>query len=185
MRRVTHLCMAMTAFASLMVCVGCEKPAPPAPVPATKVPDDHADHESGDHQHGDHDHAAEGPHHGQIIELGEEEYHAELVHDEDTHTITVYLLDHSAEKSAASSAKEATINLLVDGKPHQFTLPAAPQADDSAGETSRYQLADEKLCETLDSAGAKGRLNVTIADKSYVGQLDHAAHEHHDHDHEK
>ena len=32
----------------------------------------------------EHDHPSEGPHHGSLIELGKEAYHAELVHDEKT-----------------------------------------------------------------------------------------------------
>ena len=32
--------------------------------------------------HAGHAHPSEGPHHGDLIELGNEEYHAEILHDE-------------------------------------------------------------------------------------------------------
>ena len=49
---------------------------------------DHGDHDHGDHDHGDHghDHAhdhAHGPHGGEIIEIGDEEYHAEYLKTDD------------------------------------------------------------------------------------------------------
>jgi hypothetical protein len=43
-------------------------------------------------------HAEVGPHKGTLIELGEEEYHAELVNDEKTHTATIYLLDGEVKR---------------------------------------------------------------------------------------
>jgi hypothetical protein len=51
-----------------------------------------AGHEHGEgdaHDHGEHDHPSEGPHGGDLVELGNDEYHAELVHphhhDDDAH----------------------------------------------------------------------------------------------------
>ncbi|MFN9139074.1 MAG: hypothetical protein ACK5YE_24790, partial [Planctomyces sp.] len=41
-----------------------------------------------------HDHAAEGPHHGMLMEMGDGELHAELVHGRDW--ATVYILDATA-----------------------------------------------------------------------------------------
>ncbi len=67
---------------------------------------------------GVHDHPAEGPHHGSLIELGNEEYHAELVHDAEN--VTVYILDSSASTATPIEAPELTINLMHDGKPAQF-----------------------------------------------------------------
>ncbi|HTN76445.1 MAG TPA: hypothetical protein VL096_14400 [Pirellulaceae bacterium] len=136
----------------------------------------------GEQHSAEHAHAEEGPHHGQLIELGKEEYHAELLHDDATHTVTIYLLDSAAKKAVAASAKELTVNIVADGKPAQFALPAKPQADDAAGESSRFELSDEALCTALDAKGAKGRLSVTIGEKSFSGAI--SAHDHgHEHDH--
>ncbi len=46
-----------------------------------------------------HSHPTEGPHHGTLIELGKEEYHAELVHDDKM--VTIYILDSAAKKGCA------------------------------------------------------------------------------------
>ncbi len=86
---------------------------------STKV-DNHAGHAG-------HDHPSEGPHGGELIDLGKEEYHAELVHDDATHTITIYVLDGSAKVAMPIEATEMALNLLVDGKPQQFKLPAKPE----------------------------------------------------------
>jgi hypothetical protein len=64
-----------------------------------------------------HAHPTEGPHHGALIELGREDYHAELVHDDATNTVTIYMLDGAAKDAVAIDAKQLTVNLLVGGKP--------------------------------------------------------------------
>jgi hypothetical protein len=157
-------------FAILLFALGCAPTTAPKPDPK---PDAHADH--------GHDHPTEGPHHGQLIELGKEEFHLELVHDDATHTISVYVLDSAAKKSVPVDAKEITLNLVAgEDKPAQYTLPAKPQADDGEGKASLFQLADEKLCTGLDNEKATGRINITINEKPYTGKI--AAHKH-DHDH--
>lgn len=123
-------------------------------------------------------HPEEGPHHGELIELGKEEYHAEMIHDDVAHKVTIYLLDFAAVHSVAIAERELTINVAVAGKPQQFKLLAVPQADDAAGQSSRFELTDQALCEALDDPKTTGRLNVPIAGKSYSGDLNHAGHDH-------
>lgn len=130
-------------------------------------------------QHEDHAHPEEGPHHGHLIELGAEEYHAELTHDDATKTVTVYLLDSSAKKAVAIAETELVVNLVVDGAPRQAKLAAAPQEGDPAGQSSRFSLTDEKLLDALEAPKTTGRINVTIGGKPYTGQIEH--HEHDDH----
>jgi hypothetical protein len=142
---------------------GCGKPATP-PV------------KEGDN-HDEHGHV--GPHKGQIIELGTGEYHAELVDDHDQHRVTVYILDKSAQKATPVEAKEVQINLVVAGRPAQFTLPAKPEDDESEATSSRFQLTDEALCDALDAPKSKGRLQITIGGETYSGEM-----EAHDHDHD-
>ena len=130
--------------------------------------------------HDSHAHASKGPHHGILIELGNEKYHAELVHDEQS--VTIYMLDSSAKKANAVEATEVTINLVHDGKPAQFNLPAAPDSDDPAGKSSRFTLQDVKLVEELEHGHAAAKLNILIDGKSYRGEIHHD-HEGHDHAH--
>ena len=125
-----------------------------------------------------HDHPSEGPHHGTLVELGKEEFHAEVVHDGDT--VTVYMLDAHAEKSVPIDAMEVTINVVHQGKPEQFKLPATPDANDGAGKSSCFALTDAKLASHMDDHVATPKLSVTISGKAYRGEIhhDHAAHDH-------
>jgi hypothetical protein len=155
----------LAALLSMGIVVGCGKPAEKKPTPEKE----HV-----------HDHPSEGPHGGHLIELGAEEYHAELVHDDATKTVTVYLLDSKAAQPVGIAETELTLNLVVDGKPQQAKLAAAPQPGDTEGHASRFSVVDEKVLEALDAPKTTGRLNVTISGKPYVGEI---AHEEHDHKH--
>lgn len=128
---------------------------------------------------GEHEHPSQGPHGGQLVELGNEQYHAEIVHDESAGTVTVYLLDAAAEKLVPIEAPELTINLKHGGKPEQFKLTASPDADDPPGRSSRFVSEDQELGGDLDRDGADPRLAVTIEGKPYTASIEHD----HDHDH--
>ena len=90
------------------------------------------------HSDADAGHPEEGPHHGHLIELGKEEFHAELVHDDAAHKVTIYLLDGAAKKTVAVAEKELNINLVVNGTPQSFKLPAIAQTEDAPGQSSRF-----------------------------------------------
>jgi hypothetical protein len=139
-----------------------------------------------DHGH-DHSHeCVEGPHGGQLIEL-EHQYHAEIVVDEKSHKVTVYLLDGNAKGAVAidMDEPEISINAMVNGKPSPHQLTASRQPTDPEGQASRFELTDVPLFESLfEKEGAKGRLRVTIGGKQFVGDIEHCEHgehEHHDH----
>ncbi len=125
-------------------------------------------------------HPSEGPHHGVLIELGNEEFHAEIVHD--NVTVTIYLLDSSATKSVAIDAAEVSINLVLDGKPEQFKLPASPDAGDRDGASSRFVIASAELVSHLDDEAAAPKLVVTIDGTPYRAEIEHD-HDHAGHDH--
>lgn len=125
-----------------------------------------------------HAHPSEGPHHGSLIELGNEEYHVELVHDDKS--VTVYILDAAAKVAVAIDAADVTINLLHDGKPEQFKLIASTDSGDPKGKSSRFTLADAELAGHIDDETAKPKLMLTIDGTPYRGEIKHD----HDHDHE-
>ncbi len=127
---------------------------------------------------GHHDHPTEGPHKGHLIELGSEEFHAELTHDDASKTITVYLLGSDAKTAAMSSEPEIALNLVVAGEPLQAKLVAAPMEGEAADKCSRYTLVDEKVLAALENPKTTGRLNVTIAGKSYSGNVELGDHGH-------
>jgi len=131
-------------------------------------------------------HPTEGPHHGDLVELGNEEFHAEIVHDEATGTLTVYLLDSCAVNAVGSKSTEVKINLSHDGTAEQFVLVASPQPMDSPGESSRYVSHDAELAEELDHAHGSAQLVLMIQGKQYRGKIEHD-HDHdlsHDHHHD-
>ena len=172
-------CLVVTA----MAVTGCQESGPSAggSAPVSEMPpatvDDHAGHD-----HGDHAHPSEGPHHGDLVELGNEEYHAEVVHNDDAGTVEIYILDGSATKQVAIEATELTINITHDGKPEQFTLTAKPDERDEAGKSSRFFSDDKELAAHLDEEESQPKLVVKIDGKSFRGEISHS-HGHADHDH--
>jgi len=131
----------------------------------------------------EHAHPSEGPHNGGLIELGNEEYHAELVHDEDTGSVTIYVLNAAATEQIPIESTEITINVKHDGTPEQFKLAASPDTSDPQGKSSRFVSTDAELGEHLDEEGADPKLVLTINGKSFRGTIEHD-HDHEGHDHE-
>ncbi len=123
-------------------------------------------------------HPTEGPHHGDLVELGDEEFHAEIVHDDATGTVTAYVLDSSATLAVPITATEIFVNLSHDGHAEQFRLAANPQPSDPPGNSSMFTSTDAELAEDLDNEDAKAQLVVKIGGKPYRGAIQHG----HDHD---
>lgn len=156
---------------AVMLAVGCsQKPGGPPPA---------AQNGAGRDEHA---HPVEGLHGGELIELGKEEYHAELVHDEKAGTITVYILDAPAKAAVPIDAAEVTINLKHQGQAKQHKLVALPDANDPQGKSSRFVSTDPELGEDLEHEGAEPQLVVAINGKQYRGKIEHA-HENGDHKH--
>lgn len=120
-----------------------------------------------------HAHPTEGPHQGSLIELGNEEYHAELVHDEATGSVTIYVLNAAATEQIPIDSPEVTINVKHDGKPEQFKLAASPDATDPKGKSSRFVSTDAELGGHLDEEGAEPKLVLSINGKSFRGTIAH------------
>jgi len=147
---------------------GCGKPSA---APEKTVPDSHGEHGHDAHGHGGHPHPTEGPHHGQLIELGNEAYHGEWVRDAATGSITIYILDGQARNEVAIGKDAAVINLFVDGLPQQIRLIPQPSAGNAAGQTSRFKLPDSATATAIDREKGRGELRVMIQGKSYRGPL--------------
>jgi hypothetical protein len=150
---------------------GCKPAAPPANTGTNGTP-------SKENAHG-HVHPDKGPHGGELIELGEDEYHAELVHDDATKEVSIYILDAAAKAAVPIEATEIVINLKHEGQPEQHKLTAVPQADDPQGKSSRFTAKGNVDLEgDLHHEGAEPRLDVTIDGKPYIGKIEHDAHAH-------
>jgi hypothetical protein len=134
------------------------------------------------HEH--HDHGAKGPHGGSIVELGDEEFHGEVVLDHDTHTLRVFVMGKDAKTAAPTSAKEVT--LTPEGKT-ALVLKPVPQDGDGEGKSSRFELVDDDVIHALlDAKAIHGTLNLKINDTPYSGKVDyHLDDVHHDHKDDK
>jgi hypothetical protein len=163
----------------ILAAIGCAEQSKPTPAPATETA------QNGEHTHkhsdGEHAHPEHGPHGGDIVELGKEEYHAEVVHDEASGTVTIYVLDSAAKKSVPIDADHVTINVKHDGKGEQFEVKSSPQEGDGDGKSSRFTSEDKELAKDLDH---EARLVIEIAGKSYTGEIKHG-HDHKHADHKK
>ncbi len=130
-------------------------------------------------------HPTEGPHGGHLIELGNEEYHAELLHDEQAHTVTVHLLDAAGKQPVAAGQPEIMVQLFQDRQFVSYALKAVPKAGDAADTASEFQIVDQALCNILSHEDkVRGRLQVTIDQQPYTGTIEHESHDHEGHDHE-
>lgn len=126
-----------------------------------------------------HDHPDKGPHGGALVELGDEEYHAEFIHDEKAASVIVFILDGAAKKLVPIEAKEAHIYLKSGAEPRRYALKASPLESDVKGKASRFTSGDKILLARLHDEDTDARLQVTIAGSPYSGRIVH------DHDHEK
>lgn len=126
-----------------------------------------------------HSHPDKGPHGGPLLELGDEEYHMEVMLDEERNILTLYLLDATAKRPVAIDSKEVLINLKHGGKPEQFKLPAARLKSDPSGMASAFQLQDKELVHDLHHSTSDARLALKIKGKAYSARLELK----HDHKH--
>ena len=170
------LCLPVTGL-TVLCFAGCSETGS-QPSPGTGAPPVVTDGPPETDTDAEHAHPSEGPHHGDLVELGNEEFHAEVVHGEGG-SVSVYILDSAAKVSVPIDATELTINITHDGNAEQFKLPADRDAADPEGKSSRFSLKDEGLAKDLDSHDASARLVVMINGKSYSGKIAHA----HDADH--
>ena len=126
-----------------------------------------------------HGHAEHGPHGGELVELGKEDFHAELVHGDEG--IEMYVLDGSATKMVSIPAEKLVVSLKHQGQVRSFDLPAKPEESDEAGLAARFVSTDPQFDEWLD-AGAEGAVVIQIQGKSYTGKITHDDdHEGHNH----
>lgn len=127
-----------------------------------------------------------GPHDGHVIELGDEEYHAEVVMGADR-KLTVYILGPDGSSAAPIAAESITVNLEAGGETTALTLRAVPQEGESDGQSSRFELTEGSVPESVHNIeDVQGDLVIAVGDKTYEAEIGHDhAHDHsHEHGHE-
>jgi hypothetical protein len=170
---------------------GCPSPGPTNNAAKTSEHShDHGDHDhaahgdekaagdkGGEHAH-DHSHA-HGPHGGHIVEIGEEEYHAEWLHAEDG-TVTVYVLDKEMKNEVPIAAETITIDLKIGETPKSFTLEAVQRSEGDMPKTAKFEVTDKGLVEVLKGLGGSvtATLKLDIDGKPYTAAITHDDHGH-------
>ena len=138
---------------------------------------EHGHAHTHDHGHG------HGPHDGDLIELGAEEFHAEVVFDEEKNKVTLYLLGADAKTAVSIEAKELSLELPGKDAPVAYALTAGPL--DTDGKASHFEITSEALFEAFHhDPKTVGKFKVSIGGKEFVGEIKHS-HDDHDHKHEE
>jgi hypothetical protein len=180
MPSLVHRMLLVSLSAAVVATAGCNDS--PQSAPASGSAEHDHDHESG-HEHGEHAHPTEGPHHGMLVELGNEEFHAEVVHDDAAGALTIYLLDSTATNPVTSDVAEVTINVKLGDKPMQFKLAGKASEANGEGKYSEYSLASKELLDALHEEASVARLSLSINGQPYTGEISHDDHAEHDHKH--
>lgn len=119
-----------------------------------------------DHDHA-HDHAHHGPHGGHIMEIGEEEYHAEWTHDS-SGKVTFYILDAAIQKEVPIAAEELEITVKIgENEPATYKLAAVNPQD---GKSAVFETTDKNLEGALGALSARVTATInklTIGDKTF------------------
>lgn len=179
MRWTSYLLAAGLGF-GLPLFVACNSsPSGPPDILPTQVEDgghDHAHH----HAHG---HPDEGPNGGHLIELGNEEYHGEWLHDDESGRLTLFILDGSAKEMFPISARTVTIEKKIGDKTETYELAAA--GAEEGAKSAKFEIVDKPLIEALKTAGkgVDAVLVVDIEGKNFRGAIEHHEHGHHHHHH--
>jgi hypothetical protein len=117
------------------------------------------------------------------LSWGMENYHAEVVHDDEAGTLMVYLLDSAAKNPVFSEASEVVINIRRGDQPLQFKLGGLKKDGQPEGKFSEYSLVEPELLKALHDKASAAKLSITIDGKPYSGEVSHGDHAAHDHAH--
>lgn len=132
-----------------------------------KTPDEKTEKTTAKTEEENHVHPDKGPHGGGLIELGEEQYHAEMVIDKESGKVTIYILDGHVEEAVPIDAKEVSIS----EQSKSYTLQAMPAEGDPEGKSSVFVGNDKALADLL-SGHVHARLIVKIGEESFNGGID-------------
>ena len=143
---------------------GCNGPANPG-----------AKRPQNNHGHEEHDHAHHGPHHGHLMEIGGEDYHAEWIHDE-SGKVTFFILDADAKKDLPIAADEIAIDVQIgQNAPVTYKLAALNPME---GKSAVFEIVDKQLLGALEtlSPGVVATLKLTIDGKAFEQKIEEHKH---------
>ncbi|QDT28084.1 hypothetical protein [Gimesia panareensis] len=139
-----------------------------------------------EHDH-EHDH---GPNGGHLLEVGEEQYHVEVVFDNDKRTLTAFILGPDAKSAHPIAGETIDFDLEVGDKEHEIPLAAKPLDGEKDGKSSRFVAEGKAIPESIKAeSDLNGHFHLDIGEDHFHVDLHHEGHDHdhddHDHDHEK
>lgn len=158
--------------------IGCGKDTA-EPKPADNNAASSGGHDGHDHHH-DHDHSAAGPHGGHVMEIGDEQYHAEWTHDDKSGKITIYLLDGDIKEDAWTTAESITITTKIRDDEQEHALLAVNQDEQEPPQASQFEITSPNLLTALNQVGpaVTAELKVTIGGESFRVEFEKHAHDH-------
>lgn len=140
-----------------------------------------------EHEHGHgHDHAAHGPNGGHLLEVGEEQYHVEVVFDKDKRTLTAFILGPDAKTAHPIAGETIDFDMEIGDKEHEIPLAAKPLEGEKDGKSSRFVAEGKAIPESVKAeSDLNGHFHLDIGEDHFHVDLTHGDHDHdHDHDHE-
>ena len=137
----------------------------------------HDESEVAHDDHSGHGHGHHGPNGGEIVEVGNEEFHAEVVVDEGTHRIDVFVLGSDAKTAKPIDASEISLSFKHGDEVEYFKLTAAAIDGEPEGQSSKFTLTSEELFEELHEHSEGATLSFTAGGESLSGTVTHT----HDH----
>lgn len=130
-----------------------------------------------------HDHSS-GPHDGQLVVFGNEAYHGEVVFNEESGELTVYIIGPDARTPQPIGESQIAVHLELGGEEVELTLPAAPEPGEADGMASRFVLTRDNVPEGIhDVEDLHGEIIATIEGEEYTGAITHGDTDDHGHDH--
>ena len=130
-----------------------------------------------DHAHEEEEHA-EGPHHGHIVELGDDEtYHLEWLDDDDTKTVTFYLLDGDVKEEIAVPAAAILVTLTVEEVSREYKIEAVREGE--AKTTAKFSTDSKEFFTMITGNGVKAQVAIDIDGTTYEGKIEGGHHHHH------
>lgn len=139
----------------------------------------HDEPEVGHEDHSGHGHGAHGPNGGDIVEVGNEEFHAEVVVDEAEQRIDVFILGSDAKTAKPIAASDISISFKHGEEVEEFKLAASALDGEAEGQASKFTITDEELFEELHEHPEGATLNFSDGDQALTGTVNHS----HDHGH--
>lgn len=169
-------------FAFSLAIGGCE--IHDAKTPSNSVPAESINQGHNERDHIEHHHPEHGPNGGELVELGMEAYHLEMLHDAEG--VVFNVLDGTATNPVAIASTKMLLSLKHEGAVKQFDLQARPRSSEEDGKASSFASDNPELVQWMATQAA-GAVVLQIGGKSYTGEIKHnhkhGDHEHGDHEH--